>query len=160
LAGYTLHIPPLRERLDDVPILSENFLSQFLSRYQVPTLSLSPGAVQELCSHDWPGNVRELRVVIENAAVVCEGDTIGAAEIAGVLRGRQRVQSVSGEHRLPTSSGAAELHGLNGTSLPQLERELIFKAFEKHERNITRTAASLGIPRSTLRDKLRKYGAR
>ncbi len=76
-----IHIPPLCERTEDIPLLVEHFLFQLVSRLKKPLQSLSPEAMQRLLSHHWPGNVRELKNVIERAAILCESEVIQASVI-------------------------------------------------------------------------------
>lgn len=80
LKGYTLTIPPLRERRDDIPLLAEFFLQEFCTRYQ-KNLSFSPEALSNLANYDWPGNIRELRNIIEAAVLTTSGQHIEAAHL-------------------------------------------------------------------------------
>jgi PAS domain S-box-containing protein/TyrR family helix-turn-helix protein len=76
-----IHIPPLCERMEDIPLLAEHFLFQLASRLNKPLQRLAPEVVEKLCSHRWPGNVRELKNVIERAAILSEGEVIEAAAV-------------------------------------------------------------------------------
>jgi DNA-binding NtrC family response regulator len=156
LAGYTIVTPRLGDRSDDIPILAVNFLAQFAARYGQAQAKITESALESLQRYDWPGNVRELRLVVENAAMLAAPGPIDTAEVDHVLASR------SGETgpREPAHSGSflAESTAGGGVSLPNLERELIIEAFTKHSPNLSKTAKYLGIPRSTLRDRLRKFG--
>lgn len=81
LQGFLIHLPPLRERGEDVLILSKNFLNQFCKENKLPSVSISKDAVNVLLSYSWPGNVRELKALIERAALLCENNLITADDI-------------------------------------------------------------------------------
>jgi DNA-binding NtrC family response regulator len=81
LQGFLIHLPPLRERENDVIILAKNFLENFCRENRMAVKSLTPGAAKRLMSHDWPGNVRELKAVIERAALLTDSDKIGEDDI-------------------------------------------------------------------------------
>jgi two-component system, NtrC family, response regulator HydG len=156
LAGYTIVTPRLCERANDIPILAVHFLAQFAARYGQTQARFTPAALDSLGRYDWPGNVRELRLVVENAAMLASPGPIDAASVDHVLYTR------SGESvpQPPEHSGSFPASAVvgPGVTLPDLERELIIGAFTKYSPNLSKTAKYLGIPRSTLRDKLRKFG--
>ncbi|HEV8549118.1 MAG TPA: sigma-54 dependent transcriptional regulator [Polyangiaceae bacterium] len=157
LAGYTIVTPLLRDRSEDIPILARNFLGRFAARYALSPARLSDDALEALTRYEWPGNVRELKVVVENAAVLAAPNPIDGRVIETLLNGRAGEGASRSGHSgaFPTaanSDGAA-------VSLPALEREVILEAFSKYSPNLSKTAKVLGIPRSTLRDRLRKLGA-
>lgn len=81
LQGFLIHLPPLRERENDVIILAKNFLEDFCKTNRIPVKSITPGAASRLMGHDWPGNVRELKSVIERAALLSDGDKISEDDI-------------------------------------------------------------------------------
>lgn len=153
LNGFTVITPPLRTRLDDVPVLAEHFARVFAERYPEAPLRVSDTALQVLLGYDWPGNVRELRTVVEQAAMVADGAEIGARAVRLALEGRSK----SGEHQF-TSSVPPGFREREPKSLPDLERTLIVQAFEASGGNMSRAARRLGIPRTTLRDKLKRLG--
>jgi DNA-binding NtrC family response regulator len=157
LAGYTIVTPRLNERADDIPILTRSFLEAFAERYKLPAIRINEAALDALRRYAWPGNVRELRVVIENAAMLAAPNPIDLAEVDCVLTARAGDQM----RAEPAQSGAfpiAEPVSGGRVSLPELEREMILDAFSKYSPNLSKTAKHLGIPRSTLRDRLRKFG--
>jgi DNA-binding NtrC family response regulator len=132
------------------------FSERFAVRHGLSQARISDAALELLKAYDWPGNVRQLKLVVENAAMLAAPGPIDATDVAHVLGDR-----CSDSTRDPSSSGSfpvgtASVGG--GVSLPDLERELIKDAFAKFAPNLSRTAKHLGIPRSTLRDKLRKFG--
>ncbi|HVU02749.1 MAG TPA: sigma-54 dependent transcriptional regulator [Polyangiaceae bacterium] len=174
LAGRTIFTPRLVEHLEDLPQLARHFASEFATRHGVARPTLTEEALDLLLvSYDWPGNVRELRAVIENACILAGTGVIGRTEVLRALEPRsgQRADKSSesgsvgnegsGLRRAMWKDEAAPSSGLVGFgSLPDLQRNLILKAFEESNRNLSLAARELGIPRSTLRDRLRKYGVR
>jgi len=97
---FPILVPPLRDRIEDVPLLAEHFLTELCEARGAPVKRLSEDARVELISHDWPGNVRELRNLIETAALVCDGETIGAEHLKRIpFRGRaeQARAGINGE---------------------------------------------------------------
>lgn len=157
LAGYTIVTPRLRDRVGDIAILARCFLGRFAARYELSPPRLTDDALQALVRYEWPGNVRELKVVVENAAVLAAPNAIDGHVIERVLNARagEAALRAGNSGTLPVVS----LAGGGGVSLPALEREVILEAFSKYSPNLSKTAKVLGIPRSTLRDRLRKLGA-
>jgi DNA-binding NtrC family response regulator len=157
LAGFTIATPALRERSSDLNALAQHFLADFGARYGV-TIEFSPRALEALHAYDWPGNVRELRAVVQQAAVLAPADRVGVAELMAALRDRQQgpeprivesKRSVSGTHApIPSEP------------LRTLERRTILETWESSGNNLSAAARTLGLPRTTLRDRLRKYGLR
>jgi DNA-binding NtrC family response regulator len=131
---FDIHIPPLRERRDDILLLASGFLREFARA----TSELTPGAIEALCRHDWPGNVRELRNVLERALILCDGRFIDVEHLC--LRARRDV---------PPSSV---------TDLGTLEKHAIEKAMRDAGGNKMRAAKQLGISRMMLYGRLRKFG--
>ncbi len=151
---YRLHvaqieIDPLRHRREDVPQLARFFLERFAQKGGQPALTLTPEAVELLTRYDWPGNVRELQNTIERAAILCGGSVVDVADI--------RLSNLDGK---AATSAAAPGHGSEGyceQSLDQLERKHILATLEHTDWNKTRAAQILGIERSTLDRKLKRY---
>jgi two-component system NtrC family response regulator len=143
LSVITLHMPPLRERRDDIPLLVDHFLR----KYQAADIAVDPGALAALTAYGWPGNVRELENVIERATVLRRGNLITLAELPDKFR--------------KTAMGVDDII-LNlpddGISLEELEKNLIIKALERHKGNQTRAAEYLRITRPTLIYRMEKYG--
>ncbi len=143
LSVITLHMPPLRERRDDIPLLVDHFLR----KYQAADIAVDPGALAALTAYGWPGNVRELENVIERATVLRRGAAITLAELPDKFR--------------KTAMGVDDII-LNlpddGISLEELEKNLIIKALERHKGNQTRAAEYLRITRPTLIYRMEKYG--
>lgn len=148
LAGFTVRLPPLRERGDDVTLLGYHFLRAFEARHGLPSLQLEPVARELLAAHDWPGNVRELKATLEHAAILADGGVIGSRQLRSALAAHRREAPSPPVAAAPTTERA---HGLRA-----VERQLILEAMERHGGNVSRAARELGLPRSTLRSKLER----
>lgn len=144
LSVITLHIPPLRERRDDIRVLIEHFLKKFNPGVD---MRVAPEALSVLTGYGWPGNVRELENVIQRASVLKRGDVITVADLPDKLK-KEKMSVENIILNLPDE----------GISLEDLEKNLIIKALEKHKGNQTRAAEYLGITRPTLIYRLEKYG--
>jgi DNA-binding NtrC family response regulator len=136
-----IRLPPLRDRLEDIPVLAEHFLKIHRERYRRPILGFTPEAFDALRHHLWPGNVRELDHVIERAVLMSTGNTVTAFDLA--LEGT------------PDARLSARLEEM---SLEDAERLLIKKALARFEGNANRAAEALGLSRSALYRRLQKYG--
>jgi len=136
-----IHIPPLRDRREDIAPLADYFLRQHSERYRRAVMSFTPQALDALREHSWPGNVRELDHVVERALLMSTGNVVTAFDLA--------LQSTS-DGRL--SSRLEEM------SLEEAERILITKALARFEGNANRAAEALGLSRSALYRRLQKYG--
>lgn len=145
--GTVIKIPPLRARADEILPLAEHFVSTFCRDFGRATCRLTPAAVALLQSYHWPGNVRQVRNAIERAIMLTEGTEIRAE--AFDLTHRQ-------PHQAP-SAGPASLHRLRRDSNDVLEREQIKIALESAGRSRAHAARILGISRSTLYEKLKRY---
>jgi two-component system response regulator AtoC len=146
----TITMPPLRERMEDVPLLSDHFLRKYSKELQKEVHAISPEALNHLVNHKWSGNVRELGNIIERAVVLMNGPVL--------LPEHLPVQLLS-------SSSACDLSGgESGYSLKiarqNLERELIQRALEKTQGNRTHAARLLEISHPSLLSKIKKYGLR
>lgn len=140
----SIQIPPLRERMEDIPLLVEHFLEKYRIEYTREIRGISEEAMNVLLEYDWPGNVRELENTIESSLVVTKGDTINAKDLPGLLR--------TPEGKSYTLSGNKKLH--------EVEKECISQALHVHNWNIKKCAEILGIDRTTLYNKIRKYQLR
>jgi DNA-binding NtrC family response regulator len=137
-----LHVPPLRERKGDVPLLARHFLERFCAREGVPAKRLTAEALELLSDYAWPGNVRELRNLMERAAILVQAPEVDAGDLAHWLADA------------PADGGASGLRG----QIEIREAETIRKALESAGWNVTQAAAGLGIDRTNLHRKMRKYG--
>ena len=134
-----IHLPPLRERREDIPVLAAYFLRRYGARYRKPLERFHPDAMRALLAYGWPGNIRELDHTVERAVLLASGDAVGPGDLS--LRG-------AGE------SGAR----LEDMSLEDVERLLIQKALAKHQGNVSLAAKVLGLSRSALYRRLERYG--
>ena len=134
-----IHLPPLRERREDVAALATHFLRARAARYGRAVDGFSPEAMQALMDYPWPGNVRELEHTVERALLLMHGATVQPADLA-----------------LPTAQGAAA--SLDDMALEEVERVLIRKALQRHDGNVSQAAGALGLSRSALYRRLQRYG--
>jgi DNA-binding NtrC family response regulator len=134
-----LHLPPLRERREDIPALATHFLRQHASRYRKTLKGFDSSAMQQLLDHPWPGNIRELGHSIERSVLLAHGDTVRAADLA---------------LRTPTASSAR----LEDLPLEDVERLLIRKALDRYGGNVSQAAKALGLSRSALYRRIAAYG--
>jgi DNA-binding NtrC family response regulator len=142
----SIELPALRQRKQDLPLLTQHLINQLAERHERPARFLSPAALDVLKSHHWPGNVRELRNVIERAVIICSGDTIERHHIAPYpLDQRARARSED-TITLPV-----------GTPIFEVERQMILRTLQKTDNNKTRAAELLQISLKTLHNKLRLY---
>jgi DNA-binding NtrC family response regulator len=148
LAVVLVHVPPLRERREDVPALADRFLAEACERNGRRPMRFGRDAHAVLQGHGWPGNVRELRNIVERVAILCDGPELGAAEVTSVLPGAPR----------PRASGARE--GTFHEQVEQAEREIILAALERAADNVTEAARALALERSHLYKKMRALGIR
>jgi DNA-binding NtrC family response regulator len=134
-----IHLPPLRDRREDIPLLASHFLGKHAQRYRKPLSSFDPAAMQALLDHLWPGNIRELDHAIERAVLMAQGDQVKAADL-GLRQGRE---------------GAPRLEDM---SLEDVEFSLIKKALARFDGNVSHAAKALGLSRSALYRRLQRFG--
>jgi transcriptional regulator with PAS, ATPase and Fis domain len=150
LNTMTLHIPPLRERTDEIRPLAERFLKEARAQSGSEVKAIDPQAMAALEAYAWPGNVRELRNAIERAVVLAEGKAITLDDLADRIRQR----SVPA----PEGDASGELPSDYKDHLRKYEAELILRALHKHNGNQTETAKALNLPLRTLVHKIQTYG--
>ena len=146
---FTLILPPLRERKEDIPLLTNFFIRKYNRTLSLDVQSVSPEAISLLTSYDWPGNVRDLENAIQSSMILCTGGVIRPEHLPDRIKGYElaEAQTVSG------SSGNS-IREINA----QMEKELIIEALKKHNFNRTLTAEALNISRKTLFNKMKRYG--
>jgi DNA-binding NtrC family response regulator len=135
-----IHLPPLRERTEDIPILARHFLVQHARRYRKPLTSFSDEALKVLARYPWPGNVRELNHAVERAVLLARGNQIEARDL-----------------NLQPGAGSAE-RSLEEMSLDEVEAFLIRKTLARFDGNVNQAAEALGLSRSALYRRLQRYG--
>lgn len=146
----TIHLPPLRERKEDIPLLIDHFLKKYSELNQKKIRDLSKEARSLLLRHFYPGNVRELENLIERAVVLCRGEVVTTQDLPFHLQeglSEKQWETIGKTKTLPDS-------------LEEIERDLIIKALHQHQGVQTRAAESLGISERVLRYKMKKYGIR
>lgn len=146
---FTLILPPLRERKEDIPLLTNFFIRKYNQTLSLDVQSVSPEAVELLSSYDWPGNVRDLENAIQSAMILCTGGMIRPEHLPDRIKGYElaEAQAVAG-------SSSGNIREINA----QMEKELIVEALRKHNFNRTQTAEALNISRKTLFNKMKRYG--
>jgi DNA-binding NtrC family response regulator len=146
---FHLHLPPLRERKEDIPPIADALISELNKKHDCRVASLSPPALAALMQYNWPGNVRELRNVIERAVIVAG---------QGQIERRHLPASVEGVHTPPPQEGNGDCVVFRvGTTVEEAERGLILRTLEHTNNNKTRAAEILGISLKTLHNKLKEY---
>lgn len=138
-------LPPLRERISDVPLLAQSFLREFASENNKPVREFTADALEMLMSYHWPGNVRELRTAIEHAVVLCRGEKISARDLPASVR--SGAVSADPQRALARSD----------LTVTEAEKQLIVRALKEAEGNRTLAAKKIGISRRTLHRKLHAY---
>jgi two-component system nitrogen regulation response regulator GlnG len=157
-----LHIPPLRERRDDIALLAEHFVSRYAEELGTGRRVLAPAALERLETHDWPGNVRELENSIKRALVLASGDVLAPEDFAfltsmpaGASGPGDLVERVESEVAAALDSGASDVYRL---ILERVEKPLLEAVLAHTDGNQIRAAAILGINRNTLRKKIVELG--
>ena len=137
-----IHLPPLRDRLEDIPLLVAGFLETHGQKYDKPGIAVQPAAFEHLKNYDWPGNIRELQHAIERAVIMNESGALRPSDFPlGVS------EPVAGD----------DIH-FDDYNLQRVEKTVIRKAIEKHRGNISHAARELGLTRSALYRRLEKHG--
>lgn len=134
-----IHVPPLRDRIDDIPLLSNHFLEIYKRKYKKTDMKLSTDAIKKLKKYTWPGNIRELQHIIERTVIMSNSNIINATDI---------VLNIS-------ETSAINKNNLN---LEEVEKNTIEKALKKHNYNVSAAAKELGLGRTTMYRKMTKYG--
>lgn len=134
-----IHLPPLRERREDIPLLAAHFLERNRSRYRKQISGFAPAAMQMLMQYAWPGNVRELEHTVERAVLLCREKEIEAANLA-------------------ISSTRASVQSFENMSIDEVEALLIRKVLRRCDGNISQASEALGLSRAALYRRIEKYG--
>ena len=154
-----IHIPALRERLEDITALVDRFASQLAERLGRERKSIDEDALAALARHSWRGNIRELRNEIEQAAVLCPGPVIRAADLQLTGAASPASPSSTGAAAVAVASGAA-FRDVKRRVVEDFEREFLVRALQAHGGNISRTAEAIGMVRQSLQQKIRELGLR
>ncbi len=134
-----IHLPALRDRHEDIPLLAQHFLARSRARYRKQVEGFSSAAMQQMIQYGWPGNVRELEHAVERAVLLCRGDQIEPANLA-------------------IAGARASLQSFESMSIDEVEALLIRKVLRRCDGNISQAAESLGLSRAALYRRIEKYG--
>lgn len=141
-----INLPPLRERMGDIPLLAKSFLAEFARENGKPVTDFTLEALELLMNHRWPGNVRELRTAIESAVVLCRGERITARDLPRTVRAEPAPGSDPGRILVK-----------NDLTVKEAEKQLIIRALKETKGNRTLAAQKIGMPRRTFHRKLHTY---
>ena len=134
-------LPPLRERIEDIPLLAEHFLKSYSKKYQKKLKRLAPATVKKLEQYSWPGNVRELQHAIERATILSDSNVLQPTDFFFSIHDTPEKEIKFDDYNLET-----------------MEKLLIQKAIQKYQGNISRAARELGLTRTSLYRRMEKYG--
>ncbi len=137
-----IQLPPLRTRLEDVPLLTDHFVHKYASKYRKSVTKINPATVKKLQKYSWPGNIRELQHAIERAIIMSDSDTLNPDDFFFLS---QKAESIN----------TPEPESFN---LDEVERGVIERVINKHNGNISKAAKELGLTRASLYRRLEKYG--
>ncbi len=149
LKVVTLHVPPLRERQEDIPLLVSHFVQQFSGEHHKTVSQVSPDAMEVLAKYPWPGNVRELKNLIENLVIFSRGDRLNIEDLPADILSKIEKQSLQQDQSVPV---------FEDLSMEAIEKQAIVKALEKTGGNRLKASQLLGIGLRTLQKKLKDYG--
>jgi two-component system response regulator HydG len=136
-----IHLPPLRDRQEDIPLLAGHFVNDYCKKYRKTSKTLSASGIKRLQKYSWPGNIRELQHAIERAVIMSEEDTLSPEDFFFLANN--------------PSSNDIQVDNYN---LEEIEKNIIQKAINKHNGNISKAAKELGLTRASLYRRLEKHG--
>jgi len=136
-----IHLPPLRDRTGDIPLLTNHFLKSYTKKYKKSIRGISAGALKTLTQYHWPGNVRELQHAIERGIIMSDSDTLQPDDF--ILS--------------PQTKKVADIE-IDTYNLDEIEQSIIEKVLKQHQGNITQAAVDLGLTRTSLYRRMEKYG--
>jgi len=155
---FPIHLPPLRERPEDIPLLARHFLSDAAKDYELETPELSPEAMLAITAHRWPGNVRQLRALCERWVIVAAGRTITLDLLPPNMQpGASRVDQYGTTPLLTIDENVPMKHAV-GRAAIQVERTYLHRLLRRHNGHLINTAKAAGITRRTLYTKMKLYG--
>lgn len=137
-----IELPPLRDRLDDIPLLANHFMQTYNNKYRKNIREIAPGTIKKLQKYNWPGNIRELQHAIERAIIMSDTDILSPDDFFFLAQ-------------KPDNNIAVEADNFN---LDDVEKNVIQRAVNKHNGNISKAAKELGLTRASLYRRLEKYG--
>jgi two-component system, NtrC family, response regulator AtoC len=163
-----IHIPPLRERHEDIPLLAEHFIAKFNDRLKKEITAVTPEAIERLVAYQWPGNIRELENLMERTMLFCEGPEIRVSDLPPEVAGAP-VSAAALAAQPPGAAPATEegarpapesLKEAVRAETERVERELIQRALDATAGNVTQAARKLKISRKSLQTKMKELGLR
>lgn len=137
-----IHLPPLRDRLDDIPLLAGHFMDTYNQKYRKNIHKIAPTTIKKLQKYSWPGNIRELQHAIERAIIMSDTDVLNPDDFFFLAQ-------------KPEANAAVEADNFN---LDEVEKNVVQRAVNKHNGNISKAAKELGLTRASLYRRLEKYG--
>ncbi len=144
-----VHVPPLRERREDIPMLVRHFTDKAIAEQRLPPRRFAPQALERLAHMDWPGNVRELRNTVERLLILARGAEVSLADAERLVTGAQASASAPGD--ILSAPTFAEFKD-------RAERAVILAKLREHDWNVSETARAVEMPRSNLYKKIERYG--
>jgi DNA-binding NtrC family response regulator len=135
-----IHLPALRERTEDIPLLANHFLKSYMKKYKKSVRGINPSAIKKLMHYSWPGNVRELQHAIERAMIMCESNFLEPDDF--ILSSPRK------------KGGEMDLDTYN---LDEIEKNIIQRVLKQNQGNITQAAQELGLTRTSLYRRMEKY---
>ena len=139
-----IQVPPLRERIEDIPLLAEYFLQHYVKKYQKKIRSLSEPALKRMQKYNWPGNVRELQHIMERAVIMNKGYTLNAEDL--FINTRQAPEADDAENLV-----------ISNFNLDHVEKIMIQRILNKYHGSVTQAAKELGLTRTSLYRRMEKY---
>ena len=149
----TIHLPPLRDRREDIPRLAVEFLRHFSEVHGRDVAEFTDAARGALASYAWPGNVRELRNAVERAVVLASSDRLDVGNLPPEVSGRQVDSAAGAAAEVPFAEAREE-------AMRGFERSYLEAALERHDGNISEAARGLGLHRQSLQRTLKRLGIR
>ncbi|MFW6138111.1 MAG: sigma-54-dependent transcriptional regulator [Spirochaetota bacterium] len=149
----SFHLTPLRNRKEDIPVLTKHFMEKYSTMYNKKVAGIDPSALESLCRYSWPGNVRELDNVINQVVLLNEGEVITNQELKKSLLGSEEEEKPS----VDFSSITSLKHAVE-TLRQDYEKKIILHFLNRYNYNKSRTARALSITRKTLSEKIHRYG--
>jgi len=160
---FHIHLPPLRERKEDIPAMVETLIGDMNRKHSCRITEVSPEVLECFQRHRWPGNVRELRNVLERAVILAGEGTIEVKYLPAFLQSRPAMTGVAVAAQPAAADTAADdadaVRFQIGTTVEEAEKGLILRTLEHTRNNKTRAAEILGISLKTLHNKLKEYGS-
>jgi DNA-binding NtrC family response regulator len=160
---FHIHLPPLRERKEDLPTIADVLASDLNRKHECRVVGISPAVLDALGAHNWPGNIRELRNVLERAVIIAGEGLVEMKHLPPFLQARPggaATAPAAAPASTPREDTGDSVRFAVGTTVEEAEKRLILRTLEHTRNNKTRAAEILGISLKTLHNKLKEYGAK